>query len=182
MYDDSSVSNNVCSSLDVASSISIAPVNVIADLGSQTRLGCSTVSNASSISWEFVAEKLDDQDAPVTIVTGCAVPEDYRQFYDVNSTSVGQCDLVIPSVTSKHVGIYTCKDSTASRSAIFGVIGEFGLSYMFRCWYISCGDSEFINNYIWQCIQNQNKVISDNDFVLIEAVINDLQEIVKCSL
>ena len=95
------------------------------DLGSEATLACSTNSDASSIAWEFVAVSKGEQVDPVAIVKGCAVELDYQLLYDVRSLDGQGCDLLIPRVYPEHVGVYTCLVSTVSRSAMFGIIGEF---------------------------------------------------------
>ena len=101
------------------------------DLGSEATLACSTNSDATSIAWEFVAVSNGKLVDSVAIVKSCAVGRDYQLLYDVKSLDGHQCDLVIPTVYPEHVGVYTCKVSKVSRSAMFGIIGEFVLNNVF---------------------------------------------------
>ena len=124
------IHDDLCFSSD-APSITIAPENSVVDLGREAMLACSTNSDASSIVWEFVAVSKGKLGDPVAIVKGCAVGRDYQLLYDVRSLDSHQCDLVIPTVYPEHVGVYTCKVSKVSRSAMFGIIGEFDFNIVF---------------------------------------------------
>ena len=101
----------------------VQPVNTVALAGTRVQLQCTTDLGGSP--GRIIWFRIQDTAAHFIVNHHCEPDSSFPQ-YSVNSTSGGQCDLVINKVSLVLASTYRCTDIISSpANAILTVIGEF---------------------------------------------------------
>ena len=99
--------------------VTVTPSNTAAASGDSVTLHCNSSRGSSAVNWQL---------APSIsyIVVGCVVQPNYVGLYAAESSTSGQCDLIVLSASETLAGTYTCIDSLGqgnSFSAYLTVLG-----------------------------------------------------------
>ena len=103
----------------VGGTFTVTPSNTAAVSGDSVTLQCSSSLGSSAVFWQL-------QPAITYIVEHCILLVNYTSLYAVDSSTSGQCDLIVLGASEPLAGTYTCIDGLGPSglvSAFLTVLG-----------------------------------------------------------